>query len=84
MAAVKFPVKFSKAIRNKVAKASDGLPDLGIWLQRINDIEDPALTEAINGIWCGRDGEARMEIPGANSLLCVGWHSGRVEWSYLS
>jgi len=82
--AVKFPVKFSKAIRNKVAKASDGLPDLGIWLQRINEIDNPELTEAINGIWAGRSGEVRIELPGSNSMLCMGWHEGRVEWSYLS
>ena len=77
-------VKFSKSIRNKVAKASDNGPSVGEWLDRIRTINDPALTEAIEGIWCGRDGEARLDIAESKSMLCMGWYNKRVEWSYLS
>jgi len=77
-------IKFSQATRNAVCKASDGLPLLGIWLTRIEAIGDPLLSEAIEGIWCGRDGRSTLELPGSNSMLCVGWHNGRVEFSYIS
>ena len=75
---------FDRKTRNLVAKAADGLPDLGTWLSRIEAIGHPALHEAIDGIWCGRSGEVRLECEGWKSLLCMGWHNGRVEWSYLS
>lgn len=75
---------FTSKTRNLVAKASDGGPDLGTWLSRIRDIGDASLTEAIEGIWCGRTGEARLDIAESKSLLCVGWYNGRVEWSYIS
>lgn len=77
-------IKFSKATRAAVAKASDHGPDLGTWLSRIRAINDPALTAAIEGIWCGRDGNTVIDIDGSKSMLCVGWHNGRVEFSYLS
>lgn len=82
--ATKFPVKFSKAIRNAVCKASDGGPDLSTWLDRISAIGHPMLTDAVEGIWTGREGRETIELPGSNSMLCVGWYSKRVEWSYLS
>lgn len=77
-------VTFTKATRRAVAAASDHGPSLGIWLDRIRAIASPALTDAIEGIWCGHSGEARIDLVGANSMLCVGWHNGRVEWSYIS
>lgn len=77
-------VSFSKKIRNAVGKASDGLPSVGEWLTRIEKIGDPFLNAAIEGIWAGRSGEVRIEMPGTRSLLCVGWHEKRVEWSYIS
>lgn len=76
--------KFDRKTRNLVAKASDGLPSVGTWLSRIAAINDPVLKEAIDGIWCGRGGEVRLDLSGYNSLLCMGWHNGRVEWSYIS
>jgi hypothetical protein len=75
---------FTKSIRNKVAGTSEGLPLLGDWLRRVEALGDPDLTEAVEGIWCGRDGEERIDMPGTKSLLVVGWHNGRVEFSYLS
>ena len=75
---------FSRKARTAVAAASEGGPALGAWLDRVRAINDPLLTEAIEGIWCGRDGEARLDLPGSKSMLCVGWHEARVEWSYLS
>lgn len=77
-------VKLPKSLRTKVAVASDGLPDLGTWLARIRALDHPLLTAAVEGIWCGRSGEVRLDLPGANSLLCMGWYNARVEWSYLS
>ena len=76
--------RFDRKTRTAVAKASDRLPDLGTWLARVRAINHPALNDGIEGIWCGRSGEARIELPGYNSMLCVGWYQGRVEWSYLS
>ena len=78
---MRFPVKFSKATRRAVAKTSDGGPDLGTWLSRIRGINDSVLTEAIDGIWCGRTGEVRIDLPESNALLCMGWYQGRVESS---
>ena len=77
-------VKFTRANRNAVAKTSDNGPSLQTWLDRVAALGLPVLTGAVEGIWCGRSGEARLELPGAKSMLCVGWHNGRVEFSYLS
>jgi len=77
-------LKFSRKTRNAVCAASDGLPGLGLWLERIRDIGDPLLTEAVDGIWCGRDGREIIDLPGSKSSLCVGWYNGNVEFSYLS
>ena len=77
-------IKFSRGIRNAVAKASDGGPVLGLFLARVRNINHPLLTEAIEGIWCGREGRVTLNLPGSRSMLCVGWYNGRVEWSYLS
>ena len=82
--ATKYPIKLSRATRTAVAKASDGGPDLGTWLNRIRGLEVPVLVEAIDGIWCGRSGRVTLDLPGTNSMLCLGWHNSRVEWSYLS
>ena len=80
----RFPVKFSRATRRAVAAASDGGPALGTWLNRIHALNDPALTDAIEGIWTGRTGRETLDLPGSNSMLVVGWYNGRVEFSYLS
>jgi hypothetical protein len=77
-------VTFPRRTRTLVAKASDGGPDLGTWLARIRVLGDPLLTEAIDGIWTGRNGRETIDLPGSNALLCVGWYHGRVEYSYLS
>lgn len=77
-------VKFDRKTRNAVCKASDHGPDLGTWLARIRAIDNPLLTEAVDGIWCGRSGEVRLDLPGANAMLCMGWYNGKVEWSYVS
>jgi hypothetical protein len=77
-------VKFSKATRNAVCKTSDGLPDLGTWLTRVAALGHPLLTDAVEGVWCGREGRVTLDLPGANAMLCMGWHAGRVEWAYLS
>jgi hypothetical protein len=77
-------IKFSRATRTLVAKASDGGPSLGTFLARINAIGDAHLTTAIDGIWCGRSGDVRLDIEGAQAMLCIGWYNARVEWSYLS
>ena len=75
---------FTKSQRNAVAGTSDGLPALGVWLQRVEALNVPELTAAIEGIWCGREGRSTLEIAGSKSMLCVGWYNGRVEFSYLS
>ncbi len=77
-------IKFSKATRNAVARASDNLPSIGEWLKSVRDINDPLLNEAIEGIWCGRSGTVTLDLPGSKSMLCMGWHNSRVEWSYIS
>lgn len=76
--------KFPKSTHNAVAAASAGLPSVQAWLKRIEAIGDPRLTEAVEGIWCGRDGRVTIDIPASKSMLMVGWHKHRVEFSYLS
>ena len=77
-------VKFSPALRNAVAKTSDGLPSLQTWLDRVVALGQPLLTDAVDGIWVGRTGRVTIDIPGSKSMLCMGWHESKVEWSYLS
>jgi hypothetical protein len=77
-------LKFSRAIRNAVCKTSDGGPNLQTWLDRVRALDVPALTEAIEGIWCGRTGTTRIDLKGSKSRLCVGWYEGKVEWTYIS
>ena len=76
--------RFKAKTRNAVAAASERGPSLGVWLSRIEAIHDEDLSRAVEGWWCGRSGEERLEMPGTTSWLCVGWHEKRVEWSYLS
>jgi hypothetical protein len=77
-------LRFTRAERNAVCATSDGLPTLGAWLDRVRSLNHPLLTEAVEGIWCGREGRITIDLPGTPSMLCVGWHNARVEWSYLS
>ena len=81
---MKFTVKFDRKTRNAVCKASDGGPDLGTFLNRLRALENSTITEAIEGIWCGREGRVTLDLSGSNAMLCIGWHNARVEWSYLS
>ena len=77
-------VKFTRTERNAVCKASDNGPSISVWLDRINAINNPALTEAVDAIWCGREGRETIPMPGTNAMLCVGWYNSRVEYSYIS
>jgi hypothetical protein len=69
--------------RNAVATTSNGLPTVADWLTRIESLNDAALTDAVRGIWCGRDGREVLNVDSRSSLV-VGWYSGRVEFAYLS
>lgn len=75
---------FTRKIRNAVCKTSDGLPTLGVWLERVRAIGDDRLTAAIEGIWCGREGRVTLELADSKSVLAMGWYRGKVEWSYIS
>ena len=77
-------VRFDRRTRSRVVAASDGGPTLGAWLDRIRAIDNPNLTTAIDGIWCGHSGRETLDMTGATSMLCVGWYNGRVEFSYIS
>lgn len=77
-------IKFDRRTRNAVCKASDGLPSIQTWLDRITAIGNPLLTETIEGIWCGEEGSERLELPGSNSVLVVTWYRKKVETSYIS
>ena len=77
-------VTFDRKTRNAVCKASEGLPKLGTFLTRISALGNPLLTEAIDGIWCGKEGRVTLDLPGSKSLLCFGWYRGNVEWAYIS
>jgi len=81
---VRYPVKLKTSTRTAVAKASEGGPDLGTWLNRIRALDVPVLTEAISGIWCGRNGHETIDLPGCSGMLVVSWYNGRVETSYVS
>lgn len=78
-----FP-RFDRKIRNRVCATADGLPTLGEWLDRVRALDRESLTAAVDGIWCGREGEARIELPGGQTYLVVGWYNGKVEFCYLS
>lgn len=69
--------------RNAVAATSSGLPTVAEWLVRIESLNDAALTDAVRGIWCGRDGREVLNVDSRSSLV-VGWYSGHVEFAYLS
>ena len=77
-------VKFSARTRRLVATSSDGGPSIAVWLERIRAIQDDRLTDAIDAIWCGREGRETIDLPDTKSMLCVGWYHGRVEYCYLS
>lgn len=77
-------VKFSQKTRNAVCDASKGLPTVGEWLERIRAIGDASLTEAVEGIWCGKEGRETLDLTGSRSMLVVGWYNGKVEFSYVS
>lgn len=72
-----------RQMRNVVAESVDGLPTLQQWLDRIA-AHGGVLAAAVEGIWCGREGRASLEIDGTRSLLIVGWYEGRVEFAYVS
>jgi len=76
--------RFTRKTRNAVASASDHGPTLGDWLSRIEAIGDGDLSGAIEGIWCGRSGRVALDMAGTTSSLCMEWHNGRVESSYIS
>lgn len=69
--------------RDGVARAAEGRPTVQAFLDRVTKIS-PRLAAAAEGIWSGRDGTVREEIPGTGRLLVVGWHNGRVEYAYIS
>jgi hypothetical protein len=69
--------------RDAVSATANGLPTVSDWLVRIEALDDPALTESVRGIWCGREGRVVVEVD-MRSNLVVGWYAGRVEFAYLS
>lgn len=73
--------KISTSTRNQVAQAANGQPALQDWINSVAAIS-PEAREAVEGIWTGRDGTARLEF--GNRYIVVGWHNGRVEYSYVS
>jgi hypothetical protein len=77
-------VRFGRRTRTAVCRASDGMPTLAEWIDRIRGLGDDRLTAAVDGIWCGTEGRDACLIDGSDSMLCVGWYRGKVEWSYLS
>jgi hypothetical protein len=72
----------TKTTRNAIAQAAAGLPTLQTWIDRVSAI-GPEAAEAVEGIYCGRDGRGSFEF-GPRNLIVVGWHEGRVEYSYVS
>ena len=78
----------ARALRNAVTRATADLPTLQVWLDRMAQIS-PLMAEAVEGIWTGRDGTARIEV-GTRHMLVVGWHrrdgqdESIVEYAYLS
>ena len=76
--------RFTRKTRNAVASASDHGPTLGDWLSRIEAMGDEDLSAAVEGIWCGRSGRVALDMTGTTSFLCMEWHNGRVESSYIS
>jgi hypothetical protein len=68
--------------RNRVAQAAAGLPTLQAWIDAVSAIS-PEAAQTVEGIYCGRDGRGSFEF-GPKNYIVVGWHDGRVEYSYVS
>lgn len=72
----------TKDLRNRVAASTSDLPTLAEWLVRMST-QAPELRDAIEGIYCGRDGRMIESIDSRHNLV-AGWHDGRVEYAYVS
>ena len=77
-------------LRSAIYASQRGMPKLDDWLKVAASI-DPAIATAVEGIYCGMDGEMREPVPGfydrtgqPNHYLVMQWHNGRVETAYIS
>lgn len=66
-----------------------GVVPLQEWLDRAADLH-PAIAQAVEGIYCGREGKVHQELSGelAGIWLTFGWYTPgstpRVEYAYAS
>jgi hypothetical protein len=76
--------KIRTQINNKLADISNARLALGEWINRAAELH-PDVSAALEGIWCGREGNVTIELPAEwKAFLCMGWYNGKVEWSYIS
>ena len=76
--------------RNNLNKALSKINNtiLNDWLKEASDI-CPEISEALEGIYCGREGKIHEELGGQfkGIYLTMGWytiHHPRVEYAYIS
>ena len=57
------------------------------WLKQASEI-DPRLNEALEGIYCGREGRIHEQLGESNIWLTMGWNTvlntPKVEYAYFS
>lgn len=78
-----------KALRRKVAAASDGRPSLSEFASRIMDLHPAVVAAFDSAALRGDEGRETVPIADWGVMLCFGWYSNDVrkhvvEWSYLS
>ena len=73
-----------RELRHQVAELADRRLSLTDFLVAVAKLDD-ALREAVDGIWCGREGRETCDVDiSGPRMLVVGWHEKRVEYAYLS
>lgn len=71
------------SLRDMVALSTRNRPTVQEWLNNVSGMATE-LSDAVEGIWCGKEGSERIEVPALDCYLIVQWCYGRVEVAYLS
>jgi hypothetical protein len=77
------------AIKNGIAKLDNLGLSLDEWLRVASNV-DPLVSDALEGIYCGEDGQIHEQLGDTRYWIVMGWHKmgdgGRVkvEYCYVS
>lgn len=76
------------SLNSQLSSLGTNLP-LQTWLDKASDLS-PSIAEALEGIYCGRDGRIHEEVKGLERpvWLTMGWYTvdstPKVEYAYFS